>query len=876
MSVSIYKMLEDAELDLEDDHHIEEGLLHGDLDDLLAEAAHSTISTESTPYGGPAKTEQINELRPTTSAESWEHDESHFHDEGEVPESLLLGDRKPIPATSRPRVPVPRQQPPQELPVPIPGPSQIPSRTGFQDRRVSFAGLRKRVTVSAGLVGQAGSMLGDRAEQALWKWTNLDNLDNFLVNAYNYYVGKGIWSIVLGDVLELIRLAFIWILLSYLTFCINYSKIRGAKTLPEVVVPQCTQKISGISNVVIWLLSFYWLYRFFQSASRMRRLYEMHDFYHHLLDIPDIEMQTISWPAVVSRIMNLRDQNPRTATNLSAPARDLIGKHAKQRMDAHDIANRIMRKDNYLIALINKDILDLNIPVPFLGDRQLFSSTLGWNIGQSIMDFVFSDRGQVRQLFLKETFRQQLIDQLNIRLKFAAVMSILSTPASLTYLVANYVLRFFVEFQRNPAALGARSYTPLAYWKFREFNEVQHMFDRRIDMSVPFASRYIDQFPKFKTSQVAALVSFVSGALASVLGLCTLLDPDLFLSFEITPDKTALFWLGILVPIWAASRNMVPEENLVFDPEFAIEKVIDFTHYKPTHWKGRLHTDEVRQEFAQLYRPKVLNFLEEVASVITTPYILFFCLPRCTPRLVDFFREFTVHVDGLGYICSFALFEFKKGGPNANTTKPNSARPGSQDPREEYYSTKDNKMLASYFNFIDNYSNNPRKPMPREGQPRDFNPPPSFPGITSSQMTITEGNSKRRAQDPLPNLAASIFREGHKNPLTTGISPSLVLDPRHQPAAALGQSRIGRSHEPSRLRHTEVVNSQAEASTTEASEAGNIEESVLGDSWRTTRAAADEEDVSEAESMPGTGEGVLGMIYQFQKAQATGRGTLDV
>lgn len=213
------------------------------------------------------------------------------------------------------------------------------------------------------------------------------------------------------------------------------------------------------------------------------------------------------------------------------------------------------------------------------------------------------------------------------------------------------------------------------------------MFQRRIDMSYPFASRYIDQFPKDKTVQFARFIAFIAGGLGAVLAIASLLDPDVFFGFEITHDRTVLFYLGILGTIWAVTRGIVPEENLVFDPEFAIQNVIDYTHYQPAHWKGRLHSDDIRQEFAQLYRPKVLNFLEEILSIIFTPFILWFSLPRCSARLVDFFREFTVHVDGLGYVCSFALFEFQKGGPNipaaARDDRPQS-KPGHPDPRAEY------------------------------------------------------------------------------------------------------------------------------------------------------------------------------------------------
>jgi autophagy-related protein 9 len=52
------------------------------------------------------------------------------------------------------------------------------------------------------------------------------------------------------------------------------------------------------------------------------------------------------------------------------------------------------------------------------------------------------------------------------------------------------------EYHKNPSAIGSRGYTPFARWKFREFNELPHVFERRLDESYPAAKQYVDQFPK--------------------------------------------------------------------------------------------------------------------------------------------------------------------------------------------------------------------------------------------------------------------------------------------------------------------------------------------------------------------------------------------
>lgn len=44
---------------------------------------------------------------------------------------------------------------------------------------------------------------GDRRQRALWRWTNVTNLDIFVKDVYDYYLGAGIWCILLERVLHL-------------------------------------------------------------------------------------------------------------------------------------------------------------------------------------------------------------------------------------------------------------------------------------------------------------------------------------------------------------------------------------------------------------------------------------------------------------------------------------------------------------------------------------------------------------------------------------------------------------------------------------------------------------------------------------------------
>ena len=130
------------------------------------------------------------------------------------------------------------------------------------------------------------------------------------------------------------------------------------------------------------------------------------------------DIQTISWPEVVRRIGAIREDNPITA--ISSAAGNHAATPATAALDAHDIANRIMRQENYLIALFNKELLDLRVPLPPAmkrilhragdeGKGRTLTKVLEWNLRFCLMEYLFDPRGRVRKVFLKNKNRAALI-----------------------------------------------------------------------------------------------------------------------------------------------------------------------------------------------------------------------------------------------------------------------------------------------------------------------------------------------------------------------------------------------------------------------------------------------------------------------------------
>lgn len=191
-----------------------------ELEDAMADAGRSRLldrddafisrrSPRKASVAGPSKS---NSRRRHFSRPRWAHDASPSHDfedgDDDVPASLLveghhdddeLKSRLPPPPTSH--ITPDDRQPSR------PGPStrgvRGRGRAAKEQQPLHHADRRRAPAVRWSL-GQPNLNTVDPKEKAIWMWANVENLDNFLKEVYTYFLGNGIWSILLNRVLSLL------------------------------------------------------------------------------------------------------------------------------------------------------------------------------------------------------------------------------------------------------------------------------------------------------------------------------------------------------------------------------------------------------------------------------------------------------------------------------------------------------------------------------------------------------------------------------------------------------------------------------------------------------------------------------------------------
>lgn len=141
-------------------------------------------------------------------------------------------------------------------------------------------------------------------------------------------------------------------------------------------------------------------------------------------------------------------------------------------------------------------------------------------------------------------------------------------------------------------------------------------------------------------------MSFVAGSFAALLLGLTLLDENLL---EVPlAGRNVVWWLALTGILLTASRAFITDTPAALDPERAMAELVAHTHHLPRHWRGRAHTAEVQEAVSGLFQLKLLLFLEELASVLVTPFILGCSLPKCAGEQAGGTRWSALGCAGLG------------------------------------------------------------------------------------------------------------------------------------------------------------------------------------------------------------------------------------
>ncbi|XP_021928467.1 autophagy-related protein 9A isoform X2 [Zootermopsis nevadensis] len=500
----------------------------------------------------------------------------------------------------------------------------------------------------------SGVMIHVVPENSRARWNHIEDLDSFFARMYHYHQKHGFTCMMLQEILELLQFIFVVVFSTFLFNCVDYSilfrdNFNNSTThqkisLSDAVLPmnECIANLGALTWVCILVAVIFWILRAIKVMYHLFHFWDIKQFFNTALKS---DLDNLTWHEIQRKVREVQLEQ-----QMCIHKRDLT---------ELDIYHRILRFKNYMVAMVNKSLLPVRLHLPFLGEVVFLTRGLKYNI--ELLLFwgpwaPFENNWHLKEDYKKGGRRKDLAQHLSKHILWVGIANFLLCPLILLWQILYSFFSYAEVIKREPGSLGSRCWSLYGRLYLRHFNELDHELNARLNRAYRPASKYMNIFTSPLMTIIAQNVAFVAGACLAVLLILSVYDEDVI---TVEHVLTAITVLGAIV---AGSRVFIPDENLVWCPEKLLTAVLAHVHYLPDSWRGQAHTNRVREEFSQLFHYKAVYLLEELLSPVITPFILCFHLRSKSLDIVDFYRNFTVEVVGVGDVCSFAQMDVRRHG----------------------------------------------------------------------------------------------------------------------------------------------------------------------------------------------------------------------
>ncbi|KAH8319841.1 hypothetical protein KR074_007419 [Drosophila pseudoananassae] len=557
----------------------------------------------------------------------------------------------------------------------------------------------------------SGIMIHMVPETGRARWNHIENLDSFFSRMYQYQQKHGFRVIVLDEVLQVLEFGFVVWLLTFVSHCIRHDVLFGdvppknhtKTTLDDVIIPtgECVEKMGWFTFLVLFIAAIYLGIRLLKMVYHITQFADIRRFYNTALHIDDADLDNFTWHEVQQRIRRVQAEQHMCID--------------KESLTELDIYHRVLRFKNYLVALMNKQLLPVRFHIPLIGEVVSLSRGMLFNIDLILFrgpGSPFQNNWQLRDEFAVRSNQTELAQRLSKLILGVALLNLLLAPVIFIWQLIYFSFSYANILRKEPSALGLRTWSNYGRLYLRHFNELDHELDARLNRAYEYADRYLSSFSSPLAAVIARNLLFISGGLLLLILGLGIYEEHVF------QVEHVLTIIAVLTAVGVVSRALIPDENLIWCPEQLMTAILAHVHYLPSEWRQQAHTARVRQEFSNFFQFKAGYLLSEIFSPFVTPFVLIFVFRPKAMELVRFFRTFTVSVRGVGNVCSFAQMDVRKhGNPDWQLTSEleEMTRPaGGQPPQQQMQQIlSGGKTEMSLVRFT---LNNPEWQMPKEAK----------------------------------------------------------------------------------------------------------------------------------------------------------------
>uniref|UniRef100_A0A182JUL2 Autophagy-related protein 9 n=1 Tax=Anopheles christyi TaxID=43041 RepID=A0A182JUL2_9DIPT len=486
------------------------------------------------------------------------------------------------------------------------------------------------------------------------RWNHIEDLDSFFTRVYIYHQKHGFYVMMLQKLFELFQFVFVVVLITYMFNCIDYTILFRDNILQEtkvslgdamIGVSECAANLGAFQWLALILAGLFWTFRLFKFFYQFFQFWDIKMFYNTALKIEDADLDNLTWHEVQKCIREVQSEIQMSIN--------------KEQLTELDIYHRILRFKNYMVAMMNKSLLPATTKLPLLGNVVLMSQALRYNIGLILFWgpwSPFENSWHLREEYKRPNMRNELAAKLSKQILWVAIANFILSPFIFICQLMYFFFNYADLIKKEPGTLGVRCWSQYGKLYLRHFNELDHELEARLTRAYRPAVKYMNSFSSPLLTVIARNIAFDAGGVASLILLLAIYDEDVF---QVQHVLTLFTVLGMISVI---ARSLIPDENMVWCPEQLLRNVLAHVHYLPSVWRGHAHSSIVRDQFELFFQLKIMYILNELFSPLVAPFVLLYDLRPKSQQLVDFFRNFTVDVVGVGDVCSFAQMDVRKHG----------------------------------------------------------------------------------------------------------------------------------------------------------------------------------------------------------------------
>ena len=250
---------------------------------------------------------------------------------------------------------------------------------------------------------------------------------------------------------------------------------------------------------------------------------------------PQDELCNFTWQEVQDRLISLQREQQMCI-------------HKKELTEL-DIYHRILRFKNYMVAMINKSLLPVQLQLPLLGNVVFLTQGLKYNFELILFwgpGSLFQNKWNLHPKYKRNGNRLELAQQLSRIILLMGLANLLLCPFILVWQVLYAFFSYTEVIRREPGSLGARRWSLYGRLYLRHFNELDHELHGRLGRGYKPTSKYMNSFTSPLLTVFAKNVAFFSGSVLAVLIALTVYDEDVLTVQHIL---TAITVLGVVITI---------------------------------------------------------------------------------------------------------------------------------------------------------------------------------------------------------------------------------------------------------------------------------------------------------------------------------------